>query len=353
MFNRTTPTTFVPVPINPESNPKSEAPNPKQICTAETQSSQRLSIFFSLYYNSRNCSQAAMKFSCCQADEFVRICLPGRHERCDNSVALFGYLPAIGVGNFGDQSMSVQQSQSPRDLGSLRALLLFVVGLPKKQGPDVTVAKALQSPLAAVDGGQQLGVGGVKGIECSVPTLVAPHRSANFNRLLGQGGSDACCCQSCQVALVGRSGNLGAPVKISHPAAQRIPSHRSVGTGFRGAKNLKVLGVMNRGLRSQHIEAVVKFDRIQIDPVLEAHPFAASSPVAHHLAAKLPVQLLAQKTHDLLTAQIEHPMQHQAWHQPLQNALVVEQHVAGEFGLGSGPVVGESVQRASDFVVQR
>src|SRR6266540_1990784 len=96
----------------------------------------------SLYYNSRNCSQAAMKFSCCQADEFVRICLPGRQERCDNSVALFGYLPAIGVGNFGDQSMSVQQSQSPRDLGSLRALLLFVVGLPKEQGPDVTVAKA-------------------------------------------------------------------------------------------------------------------------------------------------------------------------------------------------------------------
>jgi hypothetical protein len=144
-----------------------------------------------------------MKFSCCQADEFVRICLPGRQERCDNSVALFGYLPAIGVGNFGDQSMSVQQSQSPRDLGSLRALLLFVVGLPKEQGPDVTVAKALQSPLAAVDGGQQLGVGGVKGIERSVPTLVAPHRSANFNRLLGQGGSDACCCQSCQVALFG------------------------------------------------------------------------------------------------------------------------------------------------------
>src|SRR6266542_6814110 len=99
-----------------------------------------------LHYNSRNCSQAAMKFSCCQADEFVRICLPGRQERCDNSVALFGYLPAIGVGNFGDQSMSVQQSQSPRDLGSLRALLLFVVGLPKEQGTDVTVAKALQSP---------------------------------------------------------------------------------------------------------------------------------------------------------------------------------------------------------------
>src|SRR6478735_9152019 len=77
-----------------------------------------------------------------------------------------------------------------------------------------------------------------------------------------------------------RARNLGAPVKVSHPAAQRIPSHRSVGAGFRGAKDLEVLGVMDGRLRSQHIEAVVKFDRIAIDPVLEAHSFVASSPVS-------------------------------------------------------------------------
>ena len=101
-----------------------------------------------------------MKFSCCHADEFVRVGLPGRQERCQNAVALFGHLPAIGAGNFGNQAMSVQQCQSPRDLGGLGALLLFVVGLPKQQGPDVAVAEALQSPFAPVDGGQQLGVGG-------------------------------------------------------------------------------------------------------------------------------------------------------------------------------------------------
>ena len=303
--------------------------------------------------NSRNCSQAAMKFSCCQADEFVRVGLPGRQERCQNAVALFGHLPAIGAGNFGNQAMSVQQCQSPRDLGGLGALLLCVVGLPKQQGPDVTVAKALQRPFAPVDGGQQLGIGGRKGVECSVPTLVPPHRSANFDRLFGQGSGDARCCQSRQISVVGRSRNLGAPVKVSHPAAQRIPSHRGVGAGFRGAKDLEVLGVMDGRLRSQHIEAVVKFDRIAIDPVLEAHPFGASAPVGHHLAAKLPVQLLAEKTHNLLAAQIEHPMQHQAWDQPVQNPLIMEQHVAGEFSLGGGPVVGESVQGASDFVVQR
>src|ERR1700752_3742359 len=106
-----------------------------------------------LYYNSRICSQAAMKFSCCQTYKFVRVGLPGRQERCENAVALLGHLPAIGAGNFGNQAMSVQQCQSPRDFGGLGALLLFVVGLPKQQGPDVAVAKALQSPFATVDGG--------------------------------------------------------------------------------------------------------------------------------------------------------------------------------------------------------
>ena len=46
-------------------------------------------------------------------------------------------------------------------------------------------------------------------------------------------------------------------------------------------------------------------------------------------------------------------MQHQAWDQPLQNPLVMEQHVTGELGLGSCPVVGESVQGSADFLVQR
>ena len=46
-------------------------------------------------------------------------------------------------------------------------------------------------------------------------------------------------------------------------------------------------------------------------------------------------------------------MQHQAWDQPVQNPLIMEQHVAGEFSLGGCPVVGESVQGPSDFLVQR
>ena len=46
-------------------------------------------------------------------------------------------------------------------------------------------------------------------------------------------------------------------------------------------------------------------------------------------------------------------MQHQAWDQPVQNPLIMEQHVAGEFSLGGCPVVGESTQGPSDFLVQR
>src|ERR1043166_325655 len=152
-----------------------------------------------------------MKCSCCPSDEFIRVCLPRRQKCCQKALALFGHLPAIRAGNSGNQPVSVQQGQAPRNFGGLGALLLFVFGLSKQQGPDLAVTKALQSPFASVDRGQQLGVSGVKGVKGSVPTLIAPHRSANFRRLFSQWGSDVCCCQSVQVSLVGRSGKLGSP----------------------------------------------------------------------------------------------------------------------------------------------
>jgi hypothetical protein len=111
-----------------------------------------------------------MKFSCCQTDEFIRVCLSGRQERRQNAVALFSYLPTIGAGDFGNQAVSTQQCQSPRDLSGLRALLLFVFGFSKQQAANVAVAKALQSPFATVDGRQQLSVGRLKGINPN-PTL--------------------------------------------------------------------------------------------------------------------------------------------------------------------------------------
>src|SRR5262249_15024456 len=75
-------------------------------------------ILRSLYYNSRICSQAAMKFSCCQTDKFVRVCLPGRQERCQNAVAFFGYLPAIGAGNCGNQSIACSNASRRETLAA-------------------------------------------------------------------------------------------------------------------------------------------------------------------------------------------------------------------------------------------
>ena len=46
---------------------------------------------------------------------------------------LLGDLPAVGARNLGDEAMGVQQGQASRDLGSLGALLLFVLGLAKEQ----------------------------------------------------------------------------------------------------------------------------------------------------------------------------------------------------------------------------
>ena len=87
--------------------------------------------------------------------------------------------------------------------------------------------------------------------------------------------------------------------------------------------------------------------------MLETHPFGTASQIRHHLAAKPPIELLAQKTHYLLTAQVEDPVQNEAREQPIQAGLVVKNHVAGKLGLGRRPVVGKPVQRLTDLLVQR
>ena len=77
--------------------------------------------------------------------------------------------------------------------------------------------------------------------------------------------------------------------------------------------------------------------------MLEGHPFWTSAQVAHHLAVKAAIQPFAQKTHDLLAAQIEHPLEDQAREQPLQDPLIVKEHLPGKLGLRSRPIIRESM----------
>src|ERR1035441_4724783 len=101
-----------------------------------------------------DCSQAAMKISCCQTHEFVRVGLAGCRQRREDTAALRGHLPAVGSRDFGDQAMSVEQRQSSRDFGRLGAFLLLVFGFTEKQSPDLSVAEALERPFSPVDGCQ-------------------------------------------------------------------------------------------------------------------------------------------------------------------------------------------------------
>ena len=127
----------------------------------------------------------------------------------------------------------------------------------------------------------------------------------------------------------------------------------TVGAVFRRALDFPVFGVRHRGLRPQHVQIVVKLDRVVVDPVLEAHPFGTASQIRHHLAAKPPIELLAQKTHYLLTAQVEDPVQNEAREQPIQAGLVVKNHVAGKLGLGSMPFSSRKARSKADLLVQR
>ena len=84
--------------------------------------------------------------------------------------------------------MSVQQCQSSRDLGGLLgSAVAFCRWFAQTARPGCRGCESPSKPIRPGYGGQQLGVGGRKGVERSVPTLVVPHRSANFDRLFGQG----------------------------------------------------------------------------------------------------------------------------------------------------------------------
>ena len=73
----------------------------------------------SLHCKSRDCSQAAIKFSCGERDELVGVRLARRQERRQDAAALCRDLPLIGAGNLGDEAMGVQQSETARHVGRL------------------------------------------------------------------------------------------------------------------------------------------------------------------------------------------------------------------------------------------
>src|SRR5438105_4446864 len=155
-----------------------------------------------------------MKFSCGKTHEFVRVGLTSGEECCENTATLLRHLPTIGARYLGNESMRVQQCQSPGDLGRFGALLFWVLSRPKEHNPYLRVAKALQSPFTPVDGCQQLGVGGFKRIEGSVAALISSHRFADLRCLLGQGSREARGGQSRQVSLIGRPGDRRSSVKV-------------------------------------------------------------------------------------------------------------------------------------------
>src|SRR6476661_4196088 len=119
-----------------------------------------------------------------------------------------------------------------------------------------------------------------------------------------------------------------------------MPRFGCIGTSLRRAIDPQVVWVVDGSLWAQYVEAIVKLEGVLVDPVFEPQPFGSTAQVAHHLASKFSIQAFAQKTHDLLTTQVEHGVQHESWNQPFQGGLMIEKNVAGKLGLRGSPVVG-------------
>src|SRR5438445_11640400 len=84
--------------------------------------------------------------------------------------------------NLFDQSVSVQERQTPGDLGRLTTLVLLGRGRAIEQRAQVAVAKAFESPLAPVDDSQQLGLRFLTGVKGTKAPTISTHRTSDTLR---------------------------------------------------------------------------------------------------------------------------------------------------------------------------
>src|SRR5439155_24148693 len=192
----------------------------------------------------------------------------------------------------------------------------------------------------------------LEGIERSRAAAVSTDGSADRDGFFGQWGRIVGRRQSGQVALIGRARDFHPAKEVGDASTQRIPGLARVGAGFRRAIDPQVFGMVDGRLWPQNVEAVVKLDRVMVDPVLETNSFGTAPQIRHDFSPKFALELLAQKTHDLLTAQIEHAVPDQMREEPIEGGLVSEEDITGKLRLGSRPVVAEAAaQRPGNFLV--
>src|SRR2546426_616070 len=178
--------------------------------------------------------------------------------------------------DFCDQSMGVQERQTAADLGRLSASLQVRPGGAVEERAQVAVAKTFEGPFPSVDYLQQLGIRFLEGIERSRAAAVSTDGSADRDGFFGQWGRIVGRRQSGQVALIGRARDFRPAKEVGDASTQRIPGFPRVRAGFRRAIDPQVFGMVDGRLWPQNVEAVVKLDRVMVDPVLETNSFGTA-----------------------------------------------------------------------------
>ncbi len=104
--------------------------------------------------------------------------MSGRQKRRHDDAAFRRDVVSVGSGNLLQQTMRSQQPDAPGHLSALAPRRRGIArGGSEQTGPQIAVAEAGQRELAAIDGGQERGVGTAEGIERPGGTAFPPHRS--------------------------------------------------------------------------------------------------------------------------------------------------------------------------------
>ena len=159
------------------------------------------------------------------------------------------------------------------------------------------------------------------------------------------------CRQRPQVTVGRRSADFGPPMQIGHAAPQNTPGVLASRIAFRAPPDSKVLGLVDGGLRAQHAALIISFDRVLVEPVLDAHPVRTAPPVGLNFIVSTCASGSAHETEHLLAPIGHHRVMHQRRVDAFQGDTIFEHHIGSVLAFGGGPVV-VALNRPGDLGVQ-
>ena len=218
--------------------------------------------------------------------------------------AKVGDAPATGPGDLGDVAMSVQAIEEAGDAGSVATSEDGIVGRSEESLADVAVAEASDDVLPAQDSGEEPSVVRIGGVEAAVTTRSLANGCGHPVENLAGRGRIGDAGQALEVPGVGGAADALVSIEEGDAFRHRIPAYSDLTPKTRHAAHLELAGLIDGRFDPENAAvAVVHFDPVALDPMLDAHPLRTTLDVADDLALEIGVEFPAEEAHHILGAE--------------------------------------------------